>query len=474
MSKFNEKIQKKNATTYEGGKAYEKEPATEWLNFLFSSYLEDTYYESSNTQLTRFIELTNQMGQQYGCEFVAKAANMSRNAFGLRSVSQMTAAILNSQQWEGKREFFKNFCHRPDDVADIFGAIDVLGKKRSHALVRGCGDYLSSLGEYQIDKYKMNGKNYNMFDIINITHAKSAAIGAYKNGIIESADTWEKAISSTEDKFAEWTRLVAEHKLGYLALIRNLRNILSGDHSTKWIQDVLVPQIVNEESIKKSMVYPYQIYSAYKYMDSSNPYVIVALDEAFRIACDNVEKLSGTSMIILDVSGSMCDPISKNSKITIRQAGACYAAMLYVSQDAELIKFGDYASKKSFKKTDSIFDIIDKMEKNDNCGYGTQIDAAFSLLDKHYDRLFIISDLQVMSPCDNWWYMSNSVKTFSEYCENYGDTMCYSFDLGNYHTTTEDPEDSRVKYCTALNDNVFKMIPFLEDDKNLVDFVNQF
>lgn len=475
MAKFNEKTKSEKLTTYEGGKAYAKEPATDWLNFLFSSFLEDAYYESSEQQMERFIDLTNKMGQMYGCDFVAKAANMARNEFGLRSVSQLTAAILNSQNWESKRQFFRDFCHRPDDVSEIFGAIDMLGEKRSHALVRGCGDYLSTLGEYQIDKYKMNGKKYNMFDIINITHAKSAAIGAYKNGTIESADTWEKAISSTDDKFAEWTRLVAEHKLGYLALIRNLRNILNGSHSSEWIRTALVPQLVDEKAIKKSMVYPYQIYCAYKNMDSSNPYVVMALDEAFRIACGNVEKLDGSSMIILDVSGSMDDTISNKSNITLKQVGACYAAMLYVSQDAEFVKFGNSAKKKSFKKTDSIFTIIKQMTSNDDCGYGTEIDKAFGVLDKHYDRLFIISDFQVMEPRSSWWsYYNDGTKNFAEYCDKYGDSRCYSFDLGNYNNTQTDPTDNRVSYCTALNDNVFKMIPFLEGDKNLVDFVNQF
>ena len=161
MAKFNEKNKSEKLTTYEGGKAYAKEPATDWLNFLFSSFLEDVYYESSEQQIDRFIDLTNKMGQMYGCDFVAKAANMARNEFGLRSVSQLTAAMLNSQNWDNKRQFFRDFCHRPDDVSEIFGAIDMLCEKRSHALVRGCGDYLSTLGEYQIDKYKMNGKKYN-------------------------------------------------------------------------------------------------------------------------------------------------------------------------------------------------------------------------------------------------------------------------------------------------------------------------
>ena len=209
-------------------------------------------------------------------------------------------------------------------------------------------------------------------------------------------------------------------------------------------------------------------------MDSSNPYVVTALDEAFRIACGNVEKLDGSSMIILDVSGSMDATISNKSNITIKQVGACYAAMLYVSQNAEFVKFGSSAKKKSFNKNDSIFTIIERMTSNDGCGYGTEIDMAFNVLDKHYDRLFIISDFQVMAPRSFLWMYYNGTTNFVEYCDKYGDSRCYSFDLGHYNNTQFAPTDNRVSYCTALNDNVFKMIPFLEGDKNLVDFVNQF
>ena len=79
---------------------------------------------------------------------------------GMRSVSQLTAAILNEHQFENKRHFFSQIVNRPDDVAEIFAAIEAFEGKR----VRGFGDYLSSLGDY----HKMKGKQYNMFDLMLI------------------------------------------------------------------------------------------------------------------------------------------------------------------------------------------------------------------------------------------------------------------------------------------------------------------
>ena len=112
MSKFNKTATGKTETTFEGSLAYKKDLATDWLNFIFSSYLEESFYTSQEQNVTRFIELTKSMIDTYGPEFVAKAAIMSRNAFGLRSVSQMVAAILNEYQWDTKRHFYRTYCHR--------------------------------------------------------------------------------------------------------------------------------------------------------------------------------------------------------------------------------------------------------------------------------------------------------------------------------------------------------------------------
>ena len=171
MSKFNATKSSNRTTTYEGGLAYRKDVDNEWINFLFASLMQDGYYESSQTQQKRYVELTREMIEKRGANFVAKAAHFARNELGMRSISELTAAILNSYQFEGKRDFYRKYFRRPDGVAEVFGAIDMLGDKRSHALVRGAGDYLSTLDDYQIGKYRMNDKTYNMYDLINITHA---------------------------------------------------------------------------------------------------------------------------------------------------------------------------------------------------------------------------------------------------------------------------------------------------------------
>lgn len=477
MAKFNAKIDTTpNAISYEGGEVYEKNPAEEWLNFLFSSYLEDGFYESHSIQCQRLLDLTANMIVTYGPEFVGKAAMFARKELGMRSVSQVVAAMLNVVKFDDKRAFFRNFCNRPDDVSEVFSILDYFNIKRSHALVRGFGDYLSSITPYTLGKYKLAHKQYNMYDLINITHAHSLAIDAYKNGTLESPDTWEVAISTADSstRGSEWKRLVEEKKLGYLALIRNLRNILAVESIDRaWIEEYLCPAIKNTYSIQKSMVFPYQIYSAYKNMGSDNPAVIHALEQAFMIALSNMPKLAGDTLVILDVSGSMTSHISAKSNITIREVGAVYAmCILLTSENSDVIKFATYAKKFKFDLNDNLFRQIEKLEAAENLGYGTELWRAYNCVDRKYDRIMLISDMQIMGEDPYWYYGRSATTSYKDYCKQYGRTPIYSFDLGNYHTQTDNPNNPDVYLCTSLSEEMLRFIALLENGEDIVDYIN--
>lgn len=495
MAKFNKNSTPKTTKSYEGATLYEKDPLEAWFSFLFSSYLSDKFYEDSQTQMERFLQLTDEVSKAYGNEFVAKASFFARNELGLRSISQLTAAYLNGQSFEAKREFFRNFFHRPDDVAEVFAAIDMLEGKRSHALVRGAGDYLSGLNDYALGKYKMNGKDYNMYDLINITHANSKAIDAYKAGTLESPDTWEVSIStskSTEEKNENWCQLVEYERLGYLALIRNLRNIIiAASEKGKgygWLADILAKQVTNPKAIKKSLVFPYQIYSAYKALvdaDLQVSCIIQALESAFLMSLDNVPNLEGNSCLMLDVSGSMESCISPKSNITIKEAGACYAAMLLLKNPATIVvKFGSNARvfNKFHKYCYTPFQMIQALCDNDSLGYGTDVPNAFYVLESYMrrndisaiSRIFLISDEQTMGDVAYWYHGNRKpLDIYNDYCREFGRTKLYSFDLSNYAGQVANPNNPDVFLATTLSDKIFTFIELLENGDNLYNYINK-
>lgn len=472
MTKFNfVEHNEPDTVTYEGAAAYSRSTVSAWINMLFSSLMEDRFYESGTSQFDRFIKLTDKMAEKYGYKFIGKAAIFVRNEFGMRSVSHILAAWLNDKKFESKRNFYSAFYHRPDDVGEVFSLIDAFNGKRSHAIVRGTADYLSTLNDYSLMKYRMLGHKYNMYDLINISHANSENINAFKNDKLESADTWEVKIStakSKEEKDAEWHRLVEKGKLGYMALIRNLNNILNSNISNSWIVEYLCPQLENENKIRKSLIFPYRIYTAFKNLNVPNVHVVASLEKAFLIATNNVPKFDGYNAVVLDVSGSMSDRVSYHSNVTLKDIGACFAATLLLSgSNIDFIKFGTTAMKKTINPLGGPFYVIEEMCKNDGCGYGTYLSTAIEKMDGKYDRIFLISDMQVLD--ERWFFGDRPVKTYSR---KFGNIPTYSFDLGNYHSQIESKNNPNFHFLTSLNDVIFKFISFMESNNNIVDIID--
>lgn len=469
-------------TSYEGGTVYQKSVLDDWSNMLFSMVLQpnrDTFYSSQEDTMNRFIELTHEVIDKHGCEFVCKAAHFSRNVLGLRSISELCAAILNKYQFEGKRDFYRTYFRRPDGIGEVFACIDHLGDKRSHALIRGCADYFETLNEYTLAKYPLQYKKYKLVDIINLTHPCGELIDKCVRGELKAPDTWESKIYagiSDEEKESAWKALVEEHKLGYLALIRNLNNILSQKFATKpWCKEHLVDQIVNEKAIKKSLVFPYQIYGAWNACRTKCPIVIEsALEEAFEISIKNMPAFKN-SAIILDVSGSMTQRFSVNSQFSIGEISAVYAVALAYAGEFDIYKFATKAKKyMGLKRSSSIFKQIENMQRCEKgLGQGTCINEAFDCMDKHYDNIFIFSDMQVM---DGWFTYStgSAYESFKKFCNQYGSAKLYSFDLGNYHTQVV-PQNENVQYVTALNDTIFKIVHEMsKENKSLVDMISEY
>ena len=61
-------------TSYEGGAVYAKNSLEEWINMLFSDFVESNFYETHISRQKRFEELTNAVIKDFGAEFAAKAA----------------------------------------------------------------------------------------------------------------------------------------------------------------------------------------------------------------------------------------------------------------------------------------------------------------------------------------------------------------------------------------------------------------
>jgi 60 kDa SS-A/Ro ribonucleoprotein len=461
MARFNRKsVSKTKTTNLAGGEAYKQTDKAEFVSILLTSFVQDQYYRSATDTMNRIQELAAGITDK---KFLAKAALYARTKFGMRSISHVAArevARVSGEQWT--KNFFEKIVHRPDDMLEIaaYYLKDNGGFPLPNAMKKGFRNALTKLDAYRLAKYRGENKDVKMIDIVNLVHPKSStALKDLVAGVLKNTQTWEAKLSEagqeaeTEEEKAElkgkaWKEMVLEGKLGHFALLRNLRNI--EDQAPEVLPQAL-EQLVEPDRIHKSLVLPFRYQTAMGEV-SKNP-TKKALNKALDIAVDNVPKLDGKTLVVLDKSGSMDgQPL---------EIGSLFAAVLAKSNDADMMVFATDAAFVSYNPDDTVSTIAKALEDNDFSG-GTDFNAIFRELNasgKVYDRIVILSDMQ------GWVGYYAPTSTFDAYKKATGSTpKIYSFDLTG-HGTLQFPRQD-VYEIAGFSEKVFDIIKLLEQDKN--------
>lgn len=467
MSKFNTatvKASNKTITTnLAGGVGYTESEKLELVSIVLTSFVADQFYTSASDGMARVSELT-----KLDPYFAAKAAIYARNEFGMRSISHVVAAEIGNcakgQKWT--KGFFNKIVHRPDDMTEIVSLILAGKNKLPNAVRKGFSDAFGRFDEYSLAKYRGEGKGVSLVDVVNMIHPKpneknATALKSLVDGTLRSVDTWETKISAagqaegdTEELKAEaWKELLQERKLGYFALLRNLRNIIEQAPN---MVDLALETLVDKNLIHKSLVLPFRFQTAAneiaRLSGSDARKTLVALSKAVDISLDNVPKLSGRTLIMIDGSGSM-----QGRPLEI---ASLFGAVLYKTQDADCIIYSNDAHFYSPNATDSTLTIAGQITKECPMG-GTNLPAAFAEAKGKYDRIIILSDMQ------SWMSHSrydNAKVGYHDYVNRVGIApKLYSWDLAGYGTLQMPEKDV---YCLAgFSEKVLNIMGLLEQDK---------
>lgn len=350
----------------------------------------------------------------------------------MRSSSHILAASL-AKSLSGTpfaASFYEKVISRPDDMGEILSYyLSHYGKSIPNAMRKGFKKVLESLSIYQIAKYKGSGKSISLVDLVNLTHPKSENFKGLVEGTLKNTQTWEAKLSSkgstSEGKQEVWSDMVADNSIGFLALIRNLRNILNSNPSDETIEKVC-NLLTNEDKINKSKVFPFQIATAYEEVgnDSNSRKISSALSKAIDISCKSpTMEMKGRTCVMLDQSGSMSGkPI---------RIGSLFAAVLAKAYNADVVCFGSNARDYNYSLDYSTMQIATDLN-NANLG-GTNFEAPISHINgKKYDRVIILSDMQ------SWeqnYGSGDTNKVWKRYkSDNSPKAILYSFDLQSYGT----------------------------------------
>jgi hypothetical protein len=454
MSKFAQKISNKT-TNFAGGVAYKMGAEQELVHAVLTTFLENKFYESGDDRMTRIVSLVKQNKP----EFVAKLAVVARNEFNLRSVSHVLLGEL-AKNFGGSlvSKTIERCAIRPDDIIEVCAYI---GKPLPKQVKKGVRHSLYKFDEYQLAKYKNEGKSWSLVDLVNLCHpnpkhAKAPeALKKLVEGNLKSFDTWEVEVSANATK-ETWEKLINENKLGYMAMLRNLNNIVK----YKVGIDKVVAKITNRDEIKKSKQLPFRFYTAYKNVQG-NRKLSDAISEAMDTAVSNTPQFDGKTLIGIDCSGSMSgDPIEK--------AAIFGATLLKANSGADVILYDDHIEEFSGSGRTPVVDLADRII-NDANGGGTNTSLVFAYAIKKgvYDRIIIISDNESWQDS---YYGGGTQAAYNAYRNTGADPYVYAIDIQGYGT--KDITSDKVFHLCGWSDRLLDFIGQAERGDDLIKYID--
>jgi hypothetical protein len=275
---------------------------------------------------------------------------------------------------------------RADELAE-FVAIYWAGGRTplSGQVKKGLAAAFPKFGEYALAKYDRAGV-VRLRDVLFLCHARPRDAEQAEtwrrliDGSLATPDTWEVALSAGGDKLASWERLLAEQKLGALALLRNLRNMKDAGVSEELVLAAL-------GAMKTDWVLPFRFLAAARYA----PQWEEALERAMFRSVEDRPKLAGRTVLLVDVSGSMVAPLSQRSEM--QRTDAAYGLAILLREIAEKISIFTFSNTLKQVPARRGFALRDALETSQPHG-ATYLGQALDRIDERYDRIVVITDEQ--------------------------------------------------------------------------------
>lgn len=466
-----------------GGKSYQRTPKGELAATVLTSFVTDQYYRSASDTIARVRDLVVNIDPL----FAAKLAIFARSTFQMRSISHVVAGeiALNVKGASWTKQFFDAIVDRPDDMLEILSYIQsVQGSLHPlpASLKKGFASALTRYDEYALGRYRGEGKTISMVDVVNLVHPPhTPAISKLINGKLrfEGWETDQTKIGQTDLSDEEKAEAVAGAwderipKMGYMALLRNLRNIR--DKAPESL-DAALARIRDKDEVARSRQLPFRFTTAISQFVQANNYgwgvtrgsigevqspedrkIVAALNEALDHSTANVPVLPGRTAVLLDLSGSMGNLSDPKGPLSI---GSLFAAAVARKSGADIIAWADFSKNVSYNPGDSVATLREQIA-GQSVGHGTNLSQAIDSLKGQYDRIIIFSDFQ--SWREGW--SSGAPEALKRYkARTSADPKVYSFDLQGYGTLSF-PEPN-VYNLYGFSEKVFDIMEMLEQDQN--------
>jgi 60 kDa SS-A/Ro ribonucleoprotein len=387
------------ASTHEGGPADpHQRPALELERTVATCLLgEDTFYEKGVDIKARIATLCTQVPPAT----VASLAVRARDDWKLRHVPLWLTRQLARVPGAPTASTLEKVVQRPDEMAEFLSLYwaDNGGKRSLPAAVkRGLAAAFQKFSPYQLAKWNRDGA-VKLRDVLFLCHAKprdEAQAAVWKqliDGKLAAPDTWEVALSSGADKRATWERLLREDKLGQMALVMNLRNMVQAGVPLDLVGEKL------RESSKQGKALPFRFVSAVKHA----PALAQAISDAMVASIDRTQPLVGSTMVVVDVSGSMDAAMSSKGEVTRWEAASALAVLIVeLCPQARVFTFSNQTVEvPSYHGLGLVAAIT-----NSQSHQGTYLGRTLTALQAHVpnvDRIVVVTDEQAHDTIPRCW-----------------------------------------------------------------------
>lgn len=320
-------------------------------------------------------------------EFTSALALAARDKFKLRHVPLLLTREL-ARIGKLSSDVLNSVIQRPDEMGEFLSMYWSEGKTPvSNQVKKGLAKAFVKFNEYQLAKWDKNSAAVSLRDAMFISHpkptseAQTALFKKVADQKLETPDTWETQLSAGADKKETFSRLMAEKKLGALAFLRNLRNMVQSG-----VDEDAIRAYGNTVDVTK--VLPFRFVAAARIV----PQFEDMLEAMMFRSLATMEKLPGKTVLLVDVSGSMFGcPISAKSDLDRFDAAAALAMLCKeVCEEVEIYSFSTELARVTPRSGFALREAISKSQSHG----GTNLGSSLRQLTSKHDRIIVFTDEQ--------------------------------------------------------------------------------
>jgi hypothetical protein len=496
--KFNFSTKRKTETSnYEGAKAYALTSQAELYTTVVTSSLNDKFYEKATDRINRLRELI----EKNDPEFVAKLAVYAREKMHLRSIPLVIAVELAKAKTGSSivGKAVTKIVLRADEITELLAYYQLANERKdtkklnklSKQLQKGLSHAFNKFDEYQFAKYDRQTE-VKLKDALFLVHPKAkdesqqALFNKIAAGSLNVPYTWETELSALgQQKFendsarkvavkAKWEELITSGKIGYMALMRNLRNILDADVDYASIQQVCA-QLTDANAIAKSKQLPFRFLAAYRELKNVKSgftsMVMTALETAVMETASNINGFNEATKVWIacDVSGSMQKAISAKSSIMSYDIGLMLAMLLKACcKNVVTGMFGDTWKVINMPGKNILANVDEFYRREGEVGYSTN---GYLVIKDLLRSKIVVDKVMLFTDCQ-LWNSNGSAETISGLWKQYKQSApwakLYLFDLAGYGNMPLNTMDGDVYLVSGWSDKIFEVLAAIENGSSAV------